>query len=704
MGYRTFVLKRRDYAKIRPVNFLLLCLTTLVQVGDVYRCVTAGVTADQSFAITAKVTCVMAAESNCGNFEFAVEDDKDAANLFFSGSTDTIPAPGDTVSAHGTILRRSDGKSFARITAFEVLAHGAAPQPRQTTVREMVEGRVDCRYCRLHATIRETAPSPYKTGLAYLTAVDDGCAISVWTRATAAEYDRLHGLIGQEVDILGFCTPVNVSELKFTGRQIRIYDPGTIRATPSGAPAAQIPSVGKIGNLRPTEIDALSLHCATGCVYATWRGQNALLKSGDGDFLQVGFLRPAAPTPGDVIEVIGFPESNFFRINLVNARWRKTGTTRLPDATPALHISPDIFKTSTDTRWSLRTVHGNLLKTTGRILSLPKPETAEPLIVRNDFATLLVETEHLGAQLSRLSLDSVIEVTGFCIIEAETWRSICPKFENATLIPRTPSDLRILSTPSWWTVGRLLYVITGLFSCLIVILIWNTALRKASLRKGHQLAREQLKRAKAQLKAEERTRLAVELHDSLAQNLTGVSLEVDSVLQRNGVLDSEANRHLTIASRALQSCCTDLRNSIWDLRNEALYIPDMNTAIRQTVGPHIGNAALKVRFNVPRKSLDENSVHAILRIIRELSSNAVRHGEATVICIAGSLDGEFLLFHVRDNGRGFDAKAALGITEGHFGLQGIRERVKDFNGQFAIDSAPGKGAKVTIRMEMTCHG
>ena len=683
---------------------MLLCLTTLVQVGDVYRSVNAGVTADWSFAITAKVTCVMAAESTCGNFEFSLEDDKDAANLFFNGSTNSIPAPGDTISAHGIIQRRGDGKSFARITAFEVLAHGAAPQPRLTTVREMVEGRVDCKYCRLRATIRETAPSPYKTGLAYLTAVEDGCAISIWTRATAAEYDRLHGLIGQEVDILGFCTPVNVSELKFTGRQIRVYNPETIRPAPPDTPAAEIPSVSKIGNLRPAEIDALGLHCTTGCVYATWRGQNALMKNGDNDFLQVGFLSPVAPTPGDIVEVIGFPESNFFRINLVNARWQKTGAMRLPDATPALHISPDVFKTSTDTRWSLRTVHGKLLKTTGRILSLPKSEATEPLIVQNDFTTLLVETEQLGAQLSYLSIGSVIEVTGFCIIEAETWRSICPKFKNATLVPRAPSDIRILSTPSWWTTDRLLYVITGLFSCLIAILIWNTALRKASLRKGHQLAREQLKRAKAQLRTEERTRLAVELHDSLAQNLTGVSLEVDSVLQRNGVLDEEANRHLTIVSRALQSCCTDLRNSIWDLRNEALYIPSMNTAIRQTVSPHIGNAALRVRFSVPRKSLDENSVHAILRIVRELSTNAVRHGEATNICIAGSLDGEFLLFRVRDNGRGFDAKKAPGITEGHFGLQGIRERVKDFNGQFSIDSAPGKGTKATIRMKMTSHG
>ena len=130
----------------------------------------------------------------------------------------------------------------------------------------------------------------------------------------------------------------------------------------------------------------------------------------------------------------------------------------------------------------------------------------------------------------------------------------------------------------------------------------------------------------------------------------------------------------------------------------------MNTAIRQTVMPHIGGTELKIRFNVPRKMLDENTVHAILRIVRELANNAVRHGGATLVRVTGCLDGGSLLFRVKDNGRGFDLKAAPGITEGHFGLQGIRERAKGFNGNISIDSAPGNGTTVTIRMGMTNHG
>ena len=687
------------------MNILLLCLTTLLRVGDVYRCVCGDTVYDQHFAITAKVTCVMESDSDCGNLEFAVEDDTDAANMFYRGGTNGYPSAGATVFARGAVRKRdSDKRSFARIDEFEILAQGTAPQPRQTTVREMVGGMIDCRYCRLRATIRDAVPSPYKTGFAYLKAVDDGCVISVWTRATGAEYDRLRDLIGKEIDILGFCTLVNVSELKFTGRQIRIYDSKNIQPAPIQASTRRIPPVDEIGNLRPPEIDALGLHCATGCVCATWRDQNALLKKGDGGTLQVSLVDSTLPALGDIIEVVGFPESNFFRINFVNARWRKIGHATLTDDAPVMHLTDDLFLNTTDRRWPLRYLHGNLLKTSGRIVSLPSDRTEAPLVIENDGTSLQVEPRHIGSLVARLGLGGVIEVTGVCIVEAEAWHSICPKFTRATLVPRSPSDVRILSSPSWWTSERLLFVITGLFACLIGILIWNAALRKAALRKGHQLAQEHLKRTKAQLKTEERTRLAVELHDSLAQNLTGVSLEVDSALQLNDGLDTESLHHLTIASRALQSCCADLRNSIWDLRNEALDIPNMDTAIRQTIGPHIGNADLKTRFNVPRKALDENLVHAILRIIRELSINSVRHGEATAIRVAGSLEGQTVLFCVKDNGRGFDVNKAPGITEGHFGLQGVRERIKDFGGHLTIDSVHDKGTKITVRMETADHG
>lgn len=107
-----------------------------------------------------------------------------------------------------------------------------------------------------------------------------------------------------------------------------------------------------------------------------------------------------------------------------------------------------------------------------------------------------------------------------------------------------------------------------------------------------------------------------------------------------------------------------------------------------------------IRFNVPRERLTDNTAHILLRIIRELTTNAIRHGRATDIHIAGCIDDGQLFFSVRDNGCGFDPEAAPGVAEGHFGLLGIRERIELLGGELSIKSGVGEGTKISIRLKL----
>ena len=134
----------------------------------------------------------------------------------------------------------------------------------------------------------------------------------------------------------------------------------------------------------------------------------------------------------------------------------------------------------------------------------------------------------------------------------------------------------------------------------------------------------------------ERTRLAVELHDSIAQNISGASMELDAARELDADLPPAVQRHLARASRTLDSCRMEMRNCLWDLRSQALEAPDMNKAIHLTLDPAIGDTNVSIRFNVPRNRLTDNTAHTILRIIRELATNAIRHGRATAIQIAGA--------------------------------------------------------------------
>ena len=88
----------------------------------------------------------------------------------------------------------------------------------------------------------------------------------------------------------------------------------------------------------------------------------------------------------------------------------------------------------------------------------------------------------------------------------------------------------------------------------------------------------------------------------------------------------------------------------------------------------------------------------LLRIIRELVVNAIRHGHAQHIRIAGEFRDGLINFSVRDDGSGFDPKSIQGPAMGHFGLQGIKERVNRLHGKMKIESEPGRGTKVTVEL------
>ena len=159
-------------------------------------------------------------------------------------------------------------------------------------------------------------------------------------------------------------------------------------------------------------------------------------------------------------------------------------------------------------------------------------------------------------------------------------------------------------------------------------------------------------------------------------------------------------RHLAVADKVLKSCRNELRNSLWDLRNDALEARDLGEAIRRTLLPHVRDVELRIRFNVPRSLLTDNATHEILRIIRELAVNGISHGGSKAIQVAGGVDGGRLLFSVRDDGAGFDPDTAPGVLQGHFGLEGVRERLRQLKGSLVFERMPGGGMRATVAIPL----
>ena len=258
-------------------------------------------------------------------------------------------------------------------------------------------------------------------------------------------------------------------------------------------------------------------------------------------------------------------------------------------------------------------------------------------------------------------------------------------------------DIASLANPPWWSHTELLVIIGILLALVVFVIIWNRSLNLVAHRRARRLAQEEIAHARTKLKVEERTELAIEIHDAVSQTLTGIALQLDAALATGRDDPDRTTRFLTTANRMLTSCRHELRCCLWDLRTRTFEEHDLTEAISHALSPHLEHVHAQVRFNVPRNTLSESTTHDIIKIVRELTVNAIRHGQAHRIRIAGEMHDGVVSFSVSDDGCGFDKQTAPGPRDGHFGLQGIRERARRHKGTTELVTGPN-GTKVSVSM------
>ena len=498
-------------------------------------------------------------------------------------------------------------------------------------------------------------------------------------------------LIGALVRLTGSFHSSIVGIRKFSGPYIGLSDKhgvDVIRPTPAD-PFAASPLETRL-YLTPREIARMDSRSVRGLVIATWGGNRLMVKEPSGRIVNVELAEGLAlPNCSQTVVIVGYPQTDLYRINLAKARYRPVDDVRVED-NPAEDITAERIVANNYHRHQPadeadELYHGRLLRLTGIVRSIPtSADNEQRMLLDSGRHKVPVDLSSNPDIAGLVPLGSEIEVTGRCLLETDNWRADkpFPQIKGFVLIPRTPADIRILARPPWWTPGKLLVVIGLLFAVILALFVRN-----------------RLQKRFGKLKVAERTRLAVELHDTLAQNLTGVSMELEAANDLRGDAPPEMLVHVDIAAKALKSCRGELRNCLLDLRSQALEEPDMTRAVRRTLQPLVTAAHLGVRFNVPRTDLSDNTAHALLRVIRELVGNAIRHGKATSVKVAGTLDNDTILCSVADNGCGFDPDTAPGVLQGHFGLQGIRERIQQLGGTLKIESAVGCGTKAVITIK-----
>ena len=637
---------------------------------------------------------------------FTLVDDSGAVCLYRGLRTARqTMQPGDRISISGETAFYDKGRQhiYARCDKLDVSSHGSPPSVRETRCADLWSGAFDFRRVTVSGTVRNAFRDEIDPAFVILI-LSDGTAtvpVIIRTQASSAELDAY---IGAEVRATCLCNPHAHGTRLHLGRYLGLHSLADITLLHNTEhDAFDVPDLSILQSKSTRDIIAAGRHKAFGRVVTRWdEGRRLILETAGGTFVNVEQKNSRPPAVGETVEVSGTPETDLFRLHLNHAAWRPAHGTVPSPRKPEEVAVPEIFGGTNGLSQIQARLHGHPLTVCGTVRNSLDSHTGERhILLEGGGHSIPVDVSVCsGSQVP--DVGATVRLTGTCVIDSELQglASSFPRIRDVFLVVNRPSDITLLAAAPYWTSARLGTVIGALVAILLGILLWNISLRLHVRRKALELEREIANSVETELRFHERTRLATELHDSISQNLTGVALALDEVDEALEPGNETARARLDIAAMTLKSCRRELRNCLWDLRNEALDEPSVDSAIRRTLAPHVRDTKLAIRFSVAREIFSDHTLHTILCIIRELTVNAIRHGNASSVRIAGSLEDGELRFSVSDDGTGFDPGSRAGIETGHFGLQGVQERTESLGGNMIVRSQPGKGAKITISIRL----
>ena len=199
--------------------------------------------------------------------------------------------------------------------------------------------------------------------------------------------------------------------------------------------------------------------------------------------------------------------------------------------------------------------------------------------------------------------------------------------------------------------------------------------------------------------AEERARIARDLHDDLGTALTGVALEID--VARRQSHDGIAAR-LGESAGHVRALAERMREVVWAVNPCCDTVSSLASFLEQQAGTLLRSGGVHGRFEfpevIPPLPLNSDTRHQLALGVREALTNVLRHAQASEVVLGVRLREEALVVSVRDNGRGFDP-TTVGTEPGH-GWHNLRARLARVGGSVNIASQPGAGTRVEFSVPL----
>ncbi len=195
----------------------------------------------------------------------------------------------------------------------------------------------------------------------------------------------------------------------------------------------------------------------------------------------------------------------------------------------------------------------------------------------------------------------------------------------------------------------------------------------------------------------ERRRIAIGLHDQISQSLAISKIKIEGLLHSD--VSEGCDKVLRDVRDWLGKAITNTRSLTFDLSSPILYELGFEKAVAAWLEEEIQrkyNIVTEFSNDQKPKPLEDDVRVLLFRDVRELLINVVKHAHAKTVVVSINKVGKMIRVRVEDDGIGFDPAKFAKARKAAFGLFSIRERLEHLGGKFSIDSAPGRGCKVTV--------
>jgi signal transduction histidine kinase/uncharacterized protein YdeI (BOF family) len=587
---------------------------------------------------------------------------------------------GDRVEILGHV---SEGLFSPVVNGHEIrkIGRAALPRPRAVTFRQLSTGEMDCQFVSVTGLVRSAGVGYGESRLhlpSLRIAMKDGVVDAILPEQDASGVDKL---IGAVVRVRAAATAIKNENRQIITPTLSVdgmHDVMVLRPPPSNLFSQRIMRLGNVMQYRSGADYWHSVRVA-GIVTYYVPGESLYLED-EGQALLVKTRQVDRINPGDRVEVVGYPASHDSGPILEDAIFRRIGSGQPPQ--------PIEESVSNLSKGKLNNV---LVSVKGILIRQVREPSTHVLLLQDKSDIILAELGRTGASdpLRDLREGSMIAISGISILEVEgTWNYGIDSAHSVRckLLLRSPSDVKEIGPPTWWTIRHMFYI-SALLGFLVVAFL-------------AQVVRGRIEQWRLKAVHSERERLANEIHDTLAQSFAGIGFQLQAIRKVIPNERSDLRQQVDLARDLVRHSHKEARRSIQRLDADPAEKMELLPSLTAVAQSMVEGGAVNVTAHtsgVPRP-IPSRVTTGLMRIGREAIANAVRHADPSNLSILLNYDSKNIRLTIEDDGIGF---VKSGDLLG-FGLRGMRSRAADIGAVLEIESQPEHGTRViaTVRLPL----